>query len=109
MIYSFLRSVVEVQGHLAHVHALAHQVRKIYFMGSFINIPLVRKFLTEHRQGRNLIRPQASIFPLVGDQEEGGSSTLVMGNNIQPISEKMNEIELNFVHRDGGGGGGVVS
>ena len=62
MIYSFLRSITEVQAHLAHVHALAHQVRKIFFMGSFINIPLVRRFFTENIHGRNRLRPKASIF-----------------------------------------------
>ena len=62
LIYSFLRSITEVQAHLAHVHALAHQVRKIFFMGSFINIPLVRRFFTENIHGRNLLRPKASIF-----------------------------------------------
>ena len=62
LIYSFLRSITEVQAHLVHVHALAHQVRKIFFMGSFINIPLVRRFFTENIQGRNLLRPKVSIF-----------------------------------------------
>ena len=59
--FSFLRSLGEVQGHLAYVHALAHQVRKVFFVGSFINIPLVRRFFTEEIQGRNLLRPKVKI------------------------------------------------
>ena len=41
-----------------HVHALAHKVRKVFLVGSFIDIALVRKFLTEEIQGRNLMLPK---------------------------------------------------
>ena len=57
---SFLRSMAEVQGHLAHVHALALRVKKIYFIGSFINMELMRRFLFEEINGRNLLRPEVS-------------------------------------------------
>ena len=60
--FSFLRSLGEVQGHLAHVHALAHQARKVFFVGSFINVPLVRSFFTEEIEGRNLLRPKVKNF-----------------------------------------------
>ena len=62
--FSFLRSLGEVQGHLTHVHALAHQVRKVFFVGSFINIPLVRSFFTEEIEGRNLLRPKVKKIAL---------------------------------------------
>ena len=55
---SFLRSLAEVQGHLAHVQALAHQVRKIYFIGGFIHMELMRRYLYEEICSRNLMRPQ---------------------------------------------------
>ena len=55
---SFLRSLAEVQGHLAHVHALSHQVRKIYFIGGFINMELMRRYLYEEICSRNLMRPE---------------------------------------------------
>ena len=58
--YSFLRSLAEVQGHLANVHALAHQVRKVYFIGGFINMELMRRFLFEEMSSRNLTRPEVS-------------------------------------------------
>ena len=57
---SFLRSLAEVQGHLAQVHALAHGVRKIYFIGNVINIELMRRYLYEEIHGKNLLRPQVS-------------------------------------------------
>ena len=50
--------MAEVQGHLAHVHALALRVKKIYFIGSFINMELMRRFLFEEINGRNLLRPE---------------------------------------------------
>ena len=55
---SFLRSLAEVQGHLAHVLALAHQVRKIYFIGGFIHMELMRRYLYEEITSRNLMRPE---------------------------------------------------
>ena len=55
---SFLRSLAEVQGHLAHVHALAHQVRKVYFIGGFINMELMRRYLYQEINGRNFARPE---------------------------------------------------
>ena len=58
---SFLRSFAEVQGHLAHVHALAHQVRKFYFIGGFINMDLMRRFLYQEINGRNFARPEVNI------------------------------------------------
>ena len=58
---SFLRSLAEVQGHLAHVHALAHQVRKVYFIGGFINMDLMRRFLYQEINGRNFARPEVNI------------------------------------------------
>ena len=57
---SFLRSLAEVQGHLAHVHALAHQVRKVYFIGGFINMDLMRRFLYQEINGRNFARPEVN-------------------------------------------------
>ena len=56
--FSLLRSMAEFQGQMLHAHALAHEVRKIYLVGSFIDIPLVRRFVTEEIQGRNLLRPK---------------------------------------------------
>ena len=58
--FSFLRSLAEIQGHLAHVHALAHGVRKIYFIGSVINMALMRRYLYEEIHGKNLLRPEVS-------------------------------------------------
>ena len=55
---SFLRSLAEVQGHLAHVHALAHQVRTVFFVGGFINMELMRRYLSQEINARNLTRPE---------------------------------------------------
>ena len=60
---SFLRSLAEIQGHMAHVHALAHRVKKIYFIGSFINVELMRRYLFEEINGKNLIRPEVTSYP----------------------------------------------
>ena len=62
---SFLRSLAEVQGHLAHVHALAHQVRKIYFIGGVINMELMRRYLYQEINGRNFSRPEVNenLYP----------------------------------------------
>ena len=50
----------EVQGHLAYVHALAHQVRKIYFIGGFINMELMRRYLYQEINERNFARPEVN-------------------------------------------------
>ena len=60
--FSFLRSMAEVQGHLTHVHALAHQVRKVYFVGGFINIELMRRYLCEEVTSRNMMRPEIILL-----------------------------------------------
>ena len=70
---SFLRSVAEVQGHLAHVHALALRVKRVYFIGSFISMELMRRYLSEEINGRNLLRPQVGLrvmAPISALQEE---------------------------------------
>ena len=58
MTLSFLKSLDEVQGQLTHVHALAHGVRKVYFIGSVINMALMRRYLYEEINGKNLMRPE---------------------------------------------------
>ena len=70
---SFLRSVAEVQGHLAHVYALALRVKRVYFIGSFISMELMRRYLSEEINGRNLLRPEVrvrEVFPISTLQEE---------------------------------------
>ena len=67
---SMFRMGVGVLGQMAFTTALAYGVRKIYFTGSFISIPFIRKLLTTELQGRMDLRPQVSLsvadprFPL---------------------------------------------
>ena len=59
---SFLGSLAEVQGHLTHIHALAQGVRRVYFMGGVTNMEMMRRYLFEEINGRNLLRPEVRVL-----------------------------------------------
>ena len=50
-------------GQMAIIHALAFGVRRVYFTGSFVSIPLARKFITAEIEGRNNMKPKKSLIP----------------------------------------------
>ena len=58
---SMFRMGVGFLAQMAFTQALAYGVRKIYFTGSFINVPFVRKIITTELQGRIDLRPKVSL------------------------------------------------
>ena len=55
------RTAIEGLAQMAYLNALAFGVRRIYFLGSFINIPLARELITTELEGRILLRPKVLI------------------------------------------------
>ena len=58
IVRSMFRTGIEGMAQMAFLSALAFGVRKIYFLGSFINVPLARELITTELEGRILLRPK---------------------------------------------------
>ena len=64
IVRSMFRTAIEGLAQMAYLNALAFGVRRIYFLGSFINIPLARELITTELEGRILLRPKVLILSL---------------------------------------------
>ena len=58
------RTSTEILAQMSYIDALAFGVRRIYFTGSFISIPLAREVITAEIEGRILLRPEVRTFVL---------------------------------------------
>ena len=64
IVRSMFRTSTEILAQMSYIDALAFGVRRIYFTGSFISIPLAREVITVEIEGRILLRPQVCTFVL---------------------------------------------
>ena len=64
IVRSMFRTAIEGLAQMAYLNALAFGVRRIYFLGSFINIHLARELITTELEGRILLRPKVLILSL---------------------------------------------
>ena len=104
---SVFRMGVGFLAQMAFAQALAYGVRKIYFTGSFINVPFVRKIITTELQGRVDLRPKVSL-PVVNprstiscrwttDSQVGGVNSAVCPRKSWFIVRRLPVVPLDFL------------
>ena len=66
------------------IHALAFGVRRIYFTGSFISLPLASEIVTAEIEGRILLRPEVCGYSM---------QIIWCFTQDQPLSQKKNAFQ----------------